>query len=131
MKFFGFLASSIYVRSNVVKFLAPLAAIRSQHSHFRGQMRCAAHLGLAITCVAVQAAQIPFQPSRHIETAVSSSTLEQSWDLDALPDPDSTAHLVFDTVSSLLQHWPNTRYRNGVAGHVLSSYRSSRRPYRP
>ncbi|KAJ7270449.1 hypothetical protein C8J57DRAFT_1605441, partial [Mycena rebaudengoi] len=34
---------------------------------------------------------------------------------------NSTAHLVFDTVNSLLQQWSNTRYRNGhniVAGTV-------------
>lgn len=26
---------------------------------------------------------------------------------------NTTAHLIFNTVSSLLQHWPNTIYRNG------------------
>ncbi|TFK69279.1 hypothetical protein BDN72DRAFT_617836 [Pluteus cervinus] len=35
------------------------------------------------------------------------------WNLSARPSVDSTSHLVFDTVASLLQHWPNTRYRNG------------------
>ncbi|RDB25964.1 hypothetical protein Hypma_006274 [Hypsizygus marmoreus] len=35
------------------------------------------------------------------------------WDLDIGPPANSTDNLVFDTVSSLLQHWPNTRYRNG------------------
>ncbi|KAJ7081125.1 hypothetical protein B0H15DRAFT_855118 [Mycena belliarum] len=34
-------------------------------------------------------------------------------DLSASPSPNATGHLIFDTVSSLLQHWPNTRYRNG------------------
>ncbi|KAI0060146.1 hypothetical protein BV25DRAFT_1807890 [Artomyces pyxidatus] len=29
------------------------------------------------------------------------------------PHPDSTDHFIFDTVSSLLQRWPNTLYRNG------------------
>ncbi|TFK69283.1 hypothetical protein BDN72DRAFT_959657 [Pluteus cervinus] len=35
------------------------------------------------------------------------------WDLSVGPSADGTSHLVFDTVASLLQHWPNTRYRNG------------------
>ncbi|KAJ7171507.1 hypothetical protein C8R46DRAFT_1175711 [Mycena filopes] len=33
--------------------------------------------------------------------------------LSARPDPNATGHLIFDTVNSFLQHWPNTRYRNG------------------
>ncbi|KAF7328985.1 J domain-containing protein [Mycena venus] len=35
------------------------------------------------------------------------------WNLNALPSPNATGHLVFDTISSLLQHWPNTRYHYG------------------
>jgi hypothetical protein len=38
---------------------------------------------------------------------------ENEWDLNALPSPYSTDNLIFDTAASLLQHWPNTRYRNG------------------
>ena len=37
----------------------------------------------------------------------------EDWNLDALPNPNATDHLVFETVYSLLQHWPNTRMRNG------------------
>ncbi|KAF7298323.1 hypothetical protein MKEN_01356900 [Mycena kentingensis (nom. inval.)] len=37
------------------------------------------------------------------------------WDLSSAPSINSTAHLVFDTVASVLQHWPHTRYRNGHA----------------
>ncbi|KAG6330331.1 hypothetical protein ID866_8758 [Astraeus odoratus] len=33
--------------------------------------------------------------------------------LDEPPNINSTGHLVFETVNSLLQHWPNTRMRNG------------------
>ncbi|KAG6853729.1 hypothetical protein C0991_001967 [Blastosporella zonata] len=36
------------------------------------------------------------------------------WDLNISPGENSTDQLVFDTVNSLLQHWPNTRYRNEV-----------------
>ncbi|KAI5988720.1 hypothetical protein EDD15DRAFT_2172097 [Pisolithus albus] len=35
------------------------------------------------------------------------------WGLHDPPNVNSTSHLVFETVSSLLQHWPNTRMRNG------------------
>ncbi|KAJ7262774.1 hypothetical protein B0H12DRAFT_970811, partial [Mycena haematopus] len=35
------------------------------------------------------------------------------WDLKTFPSPNATGHLVFDTVSSLLQHWPNTKHPNG------------------
>ncbi|KAI6098046.1 hypothetical protein EDD16DRAFT_1840889 [Pisolithus croceorrhizus] len=35
------------------------------------------------------------------------------WRLGDPPNVNSTGHLIFETVSSLLQHWPNTRMRNG------------------
>ena len=35
------------------------------------------------------------------------------WNLHTLPLPNDTDHLIFETVSSLLQRWPNTRMRNG------------------
>jgi hypothetical protein len=40
--------------------------------------------------------------------------LEQ-WDLGEAPAANATGHLVFETANSLLQHWPNTRYRNGMS----------------
>jgi hypothetical protein len=38
---------------------------------------------------------------------------DEDWSPDTLPNPNATDHLVFETVHSLLQHWPNTRMRNG------------------
>jgi len=38
---------------------------------------------------------------------------KEDWDLTKGPSKNSTDNLVFDTVGSFLQHWPNTRYRNG------------------
>ena len=35
------------------------------------------------------------------------------WNPHTFPHPNDTDHLIFETVSSLLQHWPNTRMRNG------------------
>ncbi|KAJ7614928.1 hypothetical protein FB45DRAFT_842168 [Roridomyces roridus] len=49
--------------------------------------------------------QIPLQYAPKIDGA---------WEnLGLKPSPNDTAPLIFDTVNSLLQHWPNTRYRNG------------------
>ncbi|KAJ7634948.1 hypothetical protein FB45DRAFT_830479 [Roridomyces roridus] len=53
----------------------------------------------------IQATQFPLQSP--LETTAG-------WDdLDAGPQANETAHLTFETANSLLQHWPNTRYRNG------------------
>ncbi|KIY42930.1 hypothetical protein FISHEDRAFT_22909, partial [Fistulina hepatica ATCC 64428] len=40
-------------------------------------------------------------------------THDDRWDLNTPPDVNATGHLIFDTASALLQHWPNTRHRNG------------------
>ncbi|KAJ6589071.1 hypothetical protein B0H19DRAFT_1102782 [Mycena capillaripes] len=50
---------------------------------------------------AVQFSQVPLVDSA------------DAWNLNTSPNPNSTAHLVFNTVSSLLQHWPNTIYHSG------------------
>ncbi|KAJ7440943.1 hypothetical protein FB451DRAFT_1355500 [Mycena latifolia] len=52
--------------------------------------------------------QIPLQ-----RVSPDSESLTLDWNLETTPDANWTGHLIFDTVSSLLQHWPNTRYRNG------------------
>jgi hypothetical protein len=44
---------------------------------------------------------------------IISSNSEQ-WRFDEYPPENATGNLIFDTVHSLLQHWPNTRYRNGT-----------------
>ncbi|KAJ7621080.1 hypothetical protein FB45DRAFT_928277 [Roridomyces roridus] len=62
-------------------------------------MRLAILGGAAV--LAASASQVPF----HV--------YPEAWDLNVAPSINATGHLVFDTVSSFLQHWPNTRYRNG------------------
>ena len=37
----------------------------------------------------------------------------EDWNLDIHPNPNAIDRFVFETVQSLLQHWPNTRMRNG------------------
>ncbi|KAG6331403.1 hypothetical protein ID866_7689 [Astraeus odoratus] len=37
----------------------------------------------------------------------------ENWQFEVSPHSNSTDHLIFETVYSLLQHWPNTRMRNG------------------
>ena len=45
----------------------------------------------------------------------------EDWSLDTQPpNPNATDNLVFETVYSLLQHWPNTRMRNGKRSVCLS-----------
>ncbi|KAF8556590.1 hypothetical protein OG21DRAFT_1495412 [Imleria badia] len=62
------------------------------------------------------AAQVPFHSS-HAEWQPATLSDEDlgDWSLNAVPNPNSTDHLVFETVHSLLQLWPNTRMRNGHA----------------
>ena len=63
------------------------------------------------------AAQAPFKSGSSWNLAENQSVLHdgdrREWNLNKLPNPNSTDHLVFETVYSLLQHWPNTRMRNG------------------
>ncbi|KAF8903732.1 hypothetical protein CPB84DRAFT_1706782 [Gymnopilus junonius] len=44
---------------------------------------------------------------------VKSLTNTTQWDLTAGPPINSASNLIFSSVNSFLQHWPNTRYRNG------------------
>ncbi|KAG0694808.1 hypothetical protein DFH29DRAFT_1006017 [Suillus ampliporus] len=37
----------------------------------------------------------------------------EQWRFDEGPPENATGNLIFDTVNSFMQHWPNTRYRNG------------------
>ncbi|KAJ7027118.1 hypothetical protein C8F04DRAFT_1399656 [Mycena alexandri] len=60
----------------------------------------------------LSATQIPLGPPDFQRNL----TPDTQWqDLSARPraDANSTGNLIFDTVHSFLQHWPNTRYRNG------------------
>ena len=72
---------------------------------------------VASVVVPALALQVPLGPSRHWEgedrAIRGSEDLTTEWSLDRLPSRNGTDHLVFETVHSLLQHWPNTRMRNG------------------
>ncbi|KAG1733926.1 uncharacterized protein EDB91DRAFT_1299648, partial [Suillus paluster] len=84
---------------------------------------------LAIGCFVLQslAAQVPLclspddKQSLECGSASIASSLDSDsldllpWRLDEPPPANATGHFVFETVNSLLQHWPNTRYRNGHA----------------
>ena len=64
----------------------------------------------------VLAVQVPLEfsyPWQDKHSAIFSDTDPTEWNLDKSPNPNNTDHLVFETVYSLLQHWPNTRMRNG------------------
>ena len=60
-------------------------------------------------------AQMLFQlPTGTLSSPILKSTTLGEWDFNISPSLNSTSHLVFDSVGSLLQHWTNTRYRNGI-----------------
>jgi hypothetical protein len=68
--------------------------------------------GLVMLYRAVQPGHIP---TPNFSFGPSVSAVNWLWeDIDAPPDANATGHLIFDTVNSFLQHWPNTRYRNGM-----------------
>ncbi|KAJ7677161.1 hypothetical protein B0H17DRAFT_1237781 [Mycena rosella] len=57
----------------------------------------------------IRATQVPLQT-----LAAENLDADSSWnDFSAVAAINAPGHLIFDTVSSLLQHWPNTRYCNG------------------
>ncbi|KAJ7653261.1 hypothetical protein DFH06DRAFT_530101 [Mycena polygramma] len=75
-------------------------------------MRQAAFTSVALAIWAqfsAEAAQVPLRAP----SSIFATPQKDAWDLNDTPNINATGHLVFDTVSSFLQHWPNTRYRNG------------------
>ncbi|KAH0831158.1 hypothetical protein J3R83DRAFT_13734 [Lanmaoa asiatica] len=66
--------------------------------------------------VYVIATQVPLHSSHAVwQPATLDDEHLGDWSLNTTPNPNSTDHLVFETVHSLLQRWPNTRMRNGHA----------------
>ncbi|KAH7922886.1 hypothetical protein BV22DRAFT_1037011 [Leucogyrophana mollusca] len=62
------------------------------------------------------ALQVPFETDSSKLFDVFAGTQNSDlarWRLDEPPDANATDRFIFETVASLLQHWPNTRYRNG------------------
>ncbi|KAF9236707.1 hypothetical protein BU15DRAFT_76667 [Melanogaster broomeanus] len=76
---------------------------------------CCAAVFLVQHVHVIRAAQVPLRFSHSDWQATSFGDKDglASWSLDEPPNPNATDHLVFETVNSLLQHWPNTRLRNG------------------
>ncbi|KAJ4480252.1 hypothetical protein J3R30DRAFT_2600952 [Lentinula aciculospora] len=67
-------------------------------------------LGFSLSITLLEAAQIPL--AAH-STTYNLENDGNSWDINVAPGENTTGHLVFETVNSFMQHWPNTRYRNG------------------
>ena len=65
---------------------------------------------VASALVPALAVQVPLVSSHRYKHSADDRA---AWSLDDFPNPNATDHLVFETVHSLLQHWPNTRMRNG------------------
>ncbi|KAF8834308.1 hypothetical protein BDN67DRAFT_591393 [Paxillus ammoniavirescens] len=81
---------------------------------FRAALCCCVVTFLGILAQDIQATQVPlgYGHSDWRPPAVADDGLE-NWNMDHHPNPNATGHLVFETVNSLLQYWPNTRMRNG------------------
>ncbi|KAF8209408.1 hypothetical protein K438DRAFT_230198 [Mycena galopus ATCC 62051] len=67
---------------------------------------------VVVALIVLPLASPPGQIPLH-RVSSDSENLTLDWDLATTPDTNWTGHLIFDTVNSLLQQWPNTRYRNG------------------
>jgi len=55
------------------------------------------------------------QPLDIVNNVPSYSSHTEQWGFEEGPPENATGNLIFDTVHSFLQHWPNTRYRNGTS----------------
>ncbi|KAH9056822.1 hypothetical protein EDB87DRAFT_1686836 [Lactarius vividus] len=53
----------------------------------------------------------PFQAAFRGQAESSTPRSDREW--NSPPNPNSTYHLIFNSVSGLLQRWPNTLHRNG------------------
>ncbi|KAI6000132.1 hypothetical protein F5J12DRAFT_928594 [Pisolithus orientalis] len=64
----------------------------------------------------LSATQVPLNVVGDRGAGVANNAFDSNpthWNFEDLPSPNATGHLVFETVYSLLQHWSNTRMRNG------------------
>ncbi|EIW84056.1 hypothetical protein CONPUDRAFT_50649 [Coniophora puteana RWD-64-598 SS2] len=80
-------------------------------------------LAPALASVSSALLQAPFaSPGQGLPVGDQSSwfTDADKWRFDERPSPNATSNYIFDTLASALQHWPNTRYRNGHA--VIPAY---------
>ena len=56
-------------------------------------------------------------------------TPESHWEWNSSPNPNATDHLIFNSVSSLLQRWPNGLRRNGASYVTLDlAYITKKKP---
>ncbi|KIK71463.1 hypothetical protein GYMLUDRAFT_52541 [Collybiopsis luxurians FD-317 M1] len=63
---------------------------------------------------------VAFSSDLYAQQSLTMNTPAQ-WDVNISPSENATEHLIFQSVSSLLQHWPNARYRNAWADSDLIS----------
>ncbi|KAG1827391.1 uncharacterized protein BJ212DRAFT_49839 [Suillus subaureus] len=75
--------------------------------------RKAAAVWLFLAFERVLTAQTPLSSHAPLSFYTQVENNLEQWDLGEAPVVNATGHLVFETANSLLQHWPNTRYRIG------------------
>src|SRR6266702_475451 len=71
----------------------------------------------------------PLQATFRVQSGSSADGSDREWNLP--PNPNFTHHLIFNSVSGLLQRWPNTLRRNGALdfhrSHVIPTLASCTR----
>ncbi|KAA1475772.1 hypothetical protein DENSPDRAFT_784008 [Dentipellis sp. KUC8613] len=70
-----------------------------------------AFLGFAASSVARPSSFDPPQALFSAYRGINATQPGLEWDVPA--DPDGTANLIFNSVSAVMQKWPNTQFRNG------------------
>ena len=88
-------------------------------------LRTAVFSLVASVLVPALAVQVPLVSNHRWQdehSAILGGDDRTEWSLDKIPNPNATDHLVFETVHSLLQRWPNTRMRNGERSVCLYGF---------
>ena len=74
-------------------------------------------LSLTALVFSARAVQVPLQSNYRWQDnpkGILGVDKPTQWSLDEIPNSNATDHLVFETVYSLLQQWPNHRMKNGM-----------------
>ena len=69
------------------------------------------HLAFGAAVTGALGAQVADDEGREVQ-ATFHAFEDAGWDVE--PDIDATGHLIFNSVSSLMQLWPNTVWRHGA-----------------
>ena len=75
---------------------------------------------LAATAIAFPSRTNNDPPQAAFGVQSESPTPESNQEWGSPPNPNSTHHLIFNSVSGLLQRWPNALHRNGASLYICA-----------